>query len=87
MEKKYKPVKKEVYRDKYFTAIVYEYRGSTYEVTYPNGHSVCCTPAWIQHRDEQEKIDNMIDNQQPVIKQEVKPIEEQMDELWEMMGW
>ena len=27
---KYKAVKKEVYKDKYFTTIVYEYRGCNY---------------------------------------------------------
>lgn len=50
-----KVIKKEVFKDKYFTAIVYEYRGCTYEVTYANGWQVCCTPAWVQHRDEQAK--------------------------------
>ena len=87
MQKKYKPIKKETYRDKYFTAIVYEYRGNTYEVTYANGNSVCCTTAYIQHRDEQEKIDKMIDNPQPIIENETKPFQEQMDEIWEMLGW
>lgn len=77
----------ETYRDKYFTTIVYEYRGHTYEVTYANGWQVCCTPAWIQHRDEQAKIDDMIDNPGPVEEVEHKPFTEQMDEIWEMMGW
>ena len=75
------------YRDKYFTTVEYEYRGCTYEVEYANGWQVCCTPAWIQHRDEQAKIDEMIDNPKPVVNEETKSCEEQMDEIWEMMGW
>ena len=84
---KAKAKKVETYRDKYFTTIVYEYRGCTYEVTYANGWNVCCSPAWIQHRDAQEKIDNELDNPKPVEKVEHKSVEEQMDEIWEMMGW
>lgn len=82
-----KAKKIETYRDKYFTTIVYEYRGCKYEVTYANGWNVCCSPAWIQHRDAQEKIDNELDNPKPVEKVEHKSVEEQMDEIWEMMGW
>lgn len=87
MAKEYKPVKKEAFYDKYFTTIVYEYRGCTYEVEYANGHSVCCTPAWIQHRDKQAEIDDMIDNPKPIAEKDIQPIEEQMDEIWEMLGW
>lgn len=77
----------EAYRDKYFTTIVYEYRGCKYEVQYANGWQICCSPAWVQHRDEQEKIDKMLDNPEPIKEVEHKPIEQQMDEIWEMMGW
>ena len=83
-----KAKKVETYHDKYFTIIVYEYRGSTYEVTYPRGWMVCCTPAWIQHRDEQEKIDKMIDNPDPATpKKDIKPFDQQLDEIWEALGW
>ena len=75
------------YRDKYFTSIEYEYRGCKYEVEYANGLNVCCTPAHIQHRDAQAKIDDMLDNPKPAVKAEIKPIMEQMDDIWEMMGW
>ena len=84
---KAKAVKKEVFRDKYFTTIVYEYRGCTYEVTYANGWQVCCSPAWIQHRDAQAEIDEMLDNPKPAMPVEHKSIEEQMDEIWKMMEW
>ena len=79
-----KAKKIETYRDKYFTTIVYEYRGCKYEVTYANGWQVCCTPAWIQHRDEQAKIDEMIDNPKPETHKSQKM---DFDEIWELMGW
>lgn len=82
-----KAKKVETYRDKHFTTIIYEYRGCKYEVTYPNGHQICCTPAWIQHRDEQEKIDNLLDNPVQVPEKDTKPFEEQLDEIWDMLGW
>ena len=77
--------KKAVFRDKHFTTIVYEYRGREYEVTYPNGWMVCCTPAWVQHRDGQEKIDKLLDNPNPTT--ETEPMDKQLEEIWEMMGW
>lgn len=88
-----KAKKIESYKDKFFSTVVYEYRGCLYEVTYANGWQVCCTPAWIQHRDEQAKIDEMLDNPKPITGvdeltgEPIKPIAEQMDEIWEMMGW
>jgi len=83
--KQAKTRKVETFKDKYFTTIVYEYRGCKYEVIYANGWQVCCSPAWVQHRDAQADIDKMLDNPNPVIDH--KPTEEQMDEIWEMMGW
>ena len=64
----YKPQKIETYRDKYFTTIIYLYRGSKYEVVYPNGFNVCCTPAYIQHRDAQAEIDEIINNPKKPLK-------------------
>lgn len=78
-----KPKKKEVFYDKHFTTIVYEYRGMTYEVNYANGTSVCVTPAYIQHRDEQAKIDKLIDD--PIKETEKEPIN--LDDIWELMEW
>lgn len=74
----------ETFRDKYFTTIVYEYRGYQYEVEYANGHQICCSPAWIQHRDRQAKIDEMLDNPKP-IENNTEAID--LDEIWSMMGW
>lgn len=74
----------ETFRDKYFTTIIYEYRGSRYEVEYANGHQICCSPAWVQHRDAQAKIDEMLDNPKP-IENNTEVID--LDEIWEMLGW
>ena len=82
-----KAKKVDTYREKYFTTIVYEYRGLLYEVTYPNGHQFCCTPAWIQHRDGQEKIDKILDNPVQVPEKDTKPFTDQLDEIWNMLGW
>lgn len=82
-----KAKKVEAFYDKYFTTIEYEYRGCRYEVTYANGWQVCCTPAWVQHRDEQEKIDKMLDNPEPIKEGPHKTALEEMDEIWEMLGW
>lgn len=90
---KAKAKKIETFRDKYFTAIVYEYRGCRYEVTYANSWQVCCTPAWVQHRDEQAKIDKFLDNPyrkagiSEISGEPLKTAQECLDELWEMMGW
>ena len=75
--------KVEIFRDKYFTTIVYEYRGIKYEVLYSNGWQVCASPAWVQHRDAKAEIDEMLDN--PKKLEETSPI--CLDEIWEMMGW
>ena len=80
----YNATKVESYHDKHFTTVVYEYRGSKYEVTYANGWNVCCTPAWVQHRDEQAKIDDIIDN--PKVETiPAKPAWEALDEWFEML--
>jgi hypothetical protein len=52
-------------------------------VEYANGHQICCSPAWVQHRDEQEKIDKMLSNP----KTETKAEQIDLDEIWEMLGW
>ena len=75
-----KAKKIETFRDKYFTTIVYEYRGVKYEVTYSNGWQVCCSPAWVQHRDAQAEIDKRLDSTKP---QNENPIN--WDEIFEML--
>lgn len=53
-----------VLHGKYADHVEYEYRGYTYEVEYAKDWSYCCTPAHIQHQDEQTKIDRFIEEDQ-----------------------
>ena len=71
----------------YYWESEFEYRGQYYTVTYSSGFSTFKqTPAYIQHREAQARIDKMIDNPKPV--SEIKPsFEKQLDEVWEMLGW
>jgi len=78
-----KAKKVETFYGKYSNTVVYEYRGRTYEVEYANGWNYCCTPASVQHRDAQEKIDNALDNR----KDEGTANPFDMDEVWNILGW
>ena len=53
----------EKYYDKHTTHIVYEYKNHKYEVEYANDVTYCITPAYIQHKDAQSKIDKMIEQE------------------------
>lgn len=57
-----KAVKVETIHYKYYSVVKYEYRGHKYNVEYSNSMNYCTTPAHIQHKDEQEKIDKLIEN-------------------------
>lgn len=59
-----KAVKKDTYYGKYSNTVVYEYRGRTYEVEYATCFTYCVTPAHIQHKDAQAKIDAIIEKEQ-----------------------
>ena len=74
----------------YYWESEFEYRGHHYTVTYSSGFSAFKqTPAYIQHRDAQARIDEMLDNPKPVLGPvlELKSFDEQLDEIWEMLGW
>lgn len=74
----------------YYWESNFEYRGQTYTVTYSSGFSAFKqTPAYIQHREAQARIDEMLDNPEPVqsVSEIKQSFEEQLDEIWEMMGW
>lgn len=69
----HKAKKIETYYDKHINTVVYEYRGSTYEVRYAKDWTISITPAWVQHKEAQAKIDELIDH--PVKRNtETKPI-------------
>lgn len=59
-----KAIKKETYYGKYSNTVVYEYRGRNYEVEYATCFTYCVTPAHIQHKDAQEKIDKIIEHEE-----------------------
>ena len=75
----------------YYWESDFEYRGQTYTVTYSSGFSSFKQrPACIQHREAQARIDEMLDNPEPVSEpvSEINPsFQEQLDEIWEMLGW
>lgn len=66
----------------YSNIVEYEYRGKTYEVEYAKGFNYCCTPAHVQHKDAQAKIDNVLDNPKTTAG---KPVN--MNEIFEMLDW
>lgn len=74
----------------YYWESEFEYRGQTYTVTYSSGFNTFKQiPAYIQHREAQARIDKMLDNPKPVLEpvSEIKPFNEQLDEIWEVLGW
>ena len=74
----------------YYWESEFEYRGHHYTVTYSSGFSaIKQPPAYIQHREAQARIDAMLDNPRSVSEQvsEIKSFEEQLDEIWDMLGW
>ncbi len=73
----------------YYWESEFEYRGQTYTVTYSSGFSALKqTPAYIQHREAQARIDEILDNPKPVSESVSEmSFDEQLDEIWEMLGW
>lgn len=68
---------------KYSNTVTYEYRGKQYDVEYPTCWTYCTTPAYIQHRDAQEKIDKAIANEKkPKVKQDIQAA---LNEFFEIM--
>lgn len=88
-----KAKKIETFYDKYFNTVVYEYRGHKYEVTYAKSWNCSVTPAHIQHKDAQAKIDEMLDNPKKetgyseISGEPIEPIEKQLDDIFKMFGW
>lgn len=81
-----KEVKKvQTFYDRYFTNIQFEYRGSKYEVEYPNSHRVVCTPAWVQHKLAQERIDKEIEDEKIERERPATPID--FNKIWAMLEW
>ena len=74
----------------YYWENEFEYRGQTYTVSYSSGYSAFKqVPAYIQHKEAQARIDEILDNTSLVSEplSELKSFDEQLDEIWEMLGW
>lgn len=69
---------------KHANVVEYEYRGKTYFVEYANDWTYCTTPARIQHKNEQEKIDREIE-EEANRKQNGNGLD--LDEIWKMLDW
>ena len=81
---KYKAKKVFTMRGYWSNIVTYEYRGRHYDVEYANSIHYCVTPAWVQHKDAQERINNELDA--PKVEN-TKTFTEQLDEVWELLGW
>lgn len=53
-----------VIHDKHIDTVEYEYRGCTYEVRYAKDWTISITSPRIQHKDAQERIDQIIDGEE-----------------------
>ena len=68
---------------KHFNTVTYEYRGKQYDVEYANDYTCCVTPAYVQHRDAQAKIDKMLNQTSNEIEKETF----NADEVFAILGW
>lgn len=73
MNNHHKATKGDVIRNQHTTTIFYHYRGYTYDVEYSNNWSYCTTPADVQHRDAQARIDKLIEAEEKKPKQSDDP--------------
>lgn len=68
---------------KHSNIVTYEYKGKQYDVEYAKDPTYCVTPACVQHRDAQAKIDKMISQADNEIEKE----EFNADEVFAILGW
>ena len=69
---------------KHSNTVTYEYRGKQYDVEYANDYTYCVTPANVQHKDAQERIDKIIEQES---KSELQAEEFNIDDVFEILGW
>lgn len=69
---------------KYSNTVTYEYKGKQYNVEYAKDPTYCVTPAWVQHRDAQAKIDKMLNK---VSNETEKAKVFDADEVFAILGW
>ena len=69
---------------KHSNTVTYEYRGKQYDVEYANDYTYCVTPAKVQHKDAQARIDRIIEQES---KLEPQAEEFNIDDVYEILGW
>lgn len=69
---------------KHSNTVTYEYRGKQYDVEYAKDYTYCVTPAKVQHKDAQARIDKIIEQES---KQEPQAEEFNIDDVYEILGW
>lgn len=69
---------------KHSNTVTYEYRGKQYDVEYANDYTYCVTSAKVQHKDAQEKIDRIIEQES---KSELQAEEFNIDDVFDVLGW
>lgn len=60
----YEPRKIETRKNKKYIITIWEYRGYLYEVKYPTVCTAVKRPSFIQHREHQQIINDLIENKQ-----------------------
>ena len=78
----HKATKIRTYHDKNMDHVEYEYRGRKYEVTYAKAWTMSITPAKVQHRDAQARIDAEIEAE----KNKGRDAQEGLDLFFEYFG-
>ena len=68
---------------KHSNTVTYEYRGKQYDVEYANDYTYCVTPAKVQHKDAQERIDRIIEQESNEHEKEAF----NADEVFAILGW
>lgn len=73
-------------RNGYAVHLFYEYRGHEYMVT--DEHNGYSEPMWVKHKNEQERIDREIADEEYREAHPVDPSAQfNQDEIWAMLGW
>lgn len=72
--------------NEYYRESEFEYRGHTYTVEYSSSYSAFKKkPAYLQHKENQERIDRLIEN--PIKVEEPKVATFNIDEIFELLDW
>lgn len=72
--------------NKYYFETHFEYRGHEYIVEYSSGYTTFSQkPAWLQHKEAQERIDRIVDN--PTTPEPIAAGTFNSDDIYKLYGW